>query len=341
MPYATKIAAAAALALLCLHGSAEAKGMTIAQLKSLVKDLGYDGQSDDKAYVLISEQGKWRATISLNLVQGGDALELASNLGAIPEDGQKVVPFGDMLKANDDNPYFLAIGQSDGKATLFQEAFFDTATVNKQMLRKTIDAFLLNVDTMEPIWGQDHWAAAAAPVAAAAPATPPAAAGAAPAATPAAPAATASTKAFCDPSVEKAPLTVQNVTFRNGEQGQEGGTMVRPTSTFGAEEKMFIFLQVTGFQCNVQANGQYQALLTVGQFIKADADPEGRYESFGSFSKSLDFDLSSKVDTAFLDVTLTPHWKTTGKFTFKYDVHDNISGKDASIAIPFVITPKT
>lgn len=164
MRYSTVLGYASAL-VLSLHGTASAKGMDIGQLKTLVNDLGYTAESDDKSYVSIPEQGKWQKNIFLTLQDEGDSLEIYSNFGPIPDDGRKMVPYSEMLSANDDSPYYFALGRSEGKPTVFQETRVATSTVNKQSLRKIIDAWIVRIDATEPIWGQDHWATVASPVA--------------------------------------------------------------------------------------------------------------------------------------------------------------------------------
>ena len=332
MRYLTIFGCATAM-VLSLHGAASAKGLTIDQLKTLVKDLGYAAESDDKSYVRITEQGKWDNSIFLAFQDQGESLEIYSNLGPIPDDGKKIVPYAEMLNANDESPYYFSLGRADGKPTVFQEARIPASTINKQSLRKIIDAWIVRIDMTEPIWGQDHWAAVASPTAPVppTPATPPATTTA-----PSATAAPLATQIFCSPSVEKAPLTIQSATFRSGPADAEGGKIVRPLSVFTSEENIYIVLEIKGFQCNNIDKDKYQSLFTINQDIKLDSDKD--YEPFLSLSKTLDFDMSAKIDTAFIDLTLTPHWHIFGSYSFRYTVRDNVSGREASIVLPLSVS---
>lgn len=331
--------------LLSSGSAAEAKGMTIGQLKAMVKDLGYAATSDDESTVTLPDQGKWSRNVFLHLHDGGDSLELTTNLGEIPDGDKTVIPYKDLLTTNGDSPFFFAIADSDGKPCVFQEGYLPAALVSKQVLRKTIDGWLVRIDTTEPTWNSDHWAAAApkAPSEAppgATPAAPPPApplAAVAPPQAPAAqtPAATAPRKIFCDRSVEKDPLKIENVSFRMGPAGEEDGKIARPSSVFGSDEPMYIVVEVTGFLCNSLDKDRYQALFTIDQSIKASGDPD--YEPLLSLSKSLEFDTSKEIDRAYIDLTLTPHWKTSGKFSFRYTVQDNVKGSEASTVIPLTI----
>lgn len=313
----------AIIMVLSLHDVASAKDLTIGQLKALVNDLGYQADSDDKSYVSITGQGKWQKTIFLTLQDNGESLEIYSNFGAIPDDGKKVVPYAEMLSANDDSPYYFSMGRVDGKPTVFQETRMAGSMVNKQSLRKLIDARLVRIDATEPIWGQDHWAVAAAPVASAV--SSPANAAAPPAA-----------QIFCSPSPGKDQLTLRSATFRSGPADTEGSKPPRPTSVFGPEEKMYVVLEIAGFQCNPVDDGKYRSVFAVKQDVKMDSDKE--YEPFSEFSKSLDIDPQKKIDTAFIDIAITAQWKMFGSFSFRYTVRDNVSGREASIVVPFSVS---
>ena len=330
MRYLTIFGCATAM-VLSLHGAASAKGMTLGQLKTLVTDLGYAIESEDDSYVSILTQGN---TISFGLQDSGESVEISENLSVFPDDGKKVVPYMEMLSANAESPYYFSLARADGKSTVFLETRIAASAVNKQSLRKVIDAWLVRVDSTEPIWGQDHWAAATPPAAPVPPTpAPPAAAVPAPTATATPPA----TPIFCSPSVEKDPLTIQSATFRSGPSDAEGRKPVRPLSSFVSGEPMYIALEIKGFQCNALGDGKYRSSFNVDQEIRLDSDSD--YEHLLTIPQNVDFDTSQKVDTMFIDLKLSPTWKIFGNYSFRYILTDTTSGRKASIVLPLSVSP--
>lgn len=187
--YSIRMVLLSMTALLAATQVGHAKGLTLKQVQGLLSDLGYEAVDRGDGRLAIEDQGQFKNVIDFSVNDDQTLLNIYTPLNVIPDDKKDAIPAVALLKANDSiGPFTYAIVTADGKDRLDMEGYFDTSTVNKQMLRHTIDALIAAQDAGEGLWGVAHWTVAATP-ASPAPATSAAPAASPPPTSPAAPAA--------------------------------------------------------------------------------------------------------------------------------------------------------
>ncbi len=311
-------------AVVMLVGTADvaaAKALSLKQLKDILSDLGYEPTDQADNRISLDDQGRFKRDIQFALNDDMTVLNIYTPLTDIADDKKAAVPASDLLKANDSTgPFAYAIVTNDGKERLDIEGYFDTATVNKQMLRRTIDALVSAQDEGEPLWNDDHWATPTAQN------NPPRTSDKT----------LDEAKAEFDAAWEKSPLTIRHGMFVAEKPQEYGGYVKRPDSTFKAGETLVSYTEPEGYVWK-PLDGDLQAIDLTMDMLLSDKDGAVLADQKGFASKS--FRTHGKATSLFMTMDLNVNGLPPGDYQIRYTLHDANSAKTAELTLPFKAVP--
>ncbi len=300
-----------------------AKGLSLKQVKSLLTDLGYEPTDRDASRISVDDQGRFKRDINFALNDDTTVLNIYAPLSEIPEEKRVAVPMEDLLKANDSTtPFAYAIVTVEGKERLDMEATFDTGTVNKQMLRRTIDALVAAMDAGEPLWGEDHWTVPAAAIAAAAPKT----------AEP--PKTLEAAKADFFAAWEKAPLRIQHGMFVAESATSYGTYTRRPDNVFKPGETITAYMEPEGYVWKALDDDVKSTDISFDMLL---SDKDGTVIADKTQFLSKSFKAHGNILGLFLNIDLNANGLPVGEYQVRYTMHDLNGDKSAEITLPFKV----
>lgn len=302
--------AGAATALLCWGGAASAKGMTIAQLKAMATDLGYDVTVEGNR-VTIPDQGKEKWNAYLGLSEDGSNVKIYIPMSNIPPEKRAAVPYRDILLSNNVVRYYFALNTNDGGDEWIDvEADYDTASLNKQSLRKAIDGLVARLGETEGLWNQDNWKVAAA-----------------------APATAAPTASAC--LTDKGPLGAKNVSLVSRKAAEVGDIQQRPTAAFKPGEPFLVYLEPTGFSCKPGPNGH--TLADIDGSLKLVQGDKVLFEKTDYLKGVLDSD--GPIRSVFFNLSASIDGVPPGAYALKFALRDVYGDRNADVVVPLTVAP--
>jgi hypothetical protein len=310
--------AGALLLLLSAPDIALAKGMSLKQLQGLLSDLGYETTDRGDDRIAIEDQGRFKRDIDFALNDDMTVLNIDAPLTDVAEDKKDRVPMEALLKANDSTgPFAYAIVSAGGKGRLDLEGYFDAATVNKQMLRRTIDALLAAEDAGEPLWNDEHWTAAGSA---------------------AAPKSLDEAKAAFEEAWVRSPLRIEHGTFITEAATAYGSYDRRPDNIFKPGETLVAYMEPEGYSWKPIDGDLKGTEISVDMLL---SDKHGTVIADRKSFLSKSFKAHGNFMGLFFNVNLHLNGLTPGDYAVRYTLHDLNSDKSAEITLPFRMASAT
>lgn len=305
---------------------AQAQGLTLNRLKSLLVEAGFKEARIYESFVVIDGLGRFDSQAVFGLADDKSSLMISGNW-EIPAEKRNAIPTLELLTANSYGYFaFALVEEENDGVSLNLEATYDASLVSKGMLRKSVEHFVEAIDGNEAIWNTDKWVS---PIAAAKPAR------ASPEPTkPASPAAALS------PAVQSArPLALPRLLFVAREAKAIGDAVPRPTSAFAQGEMLLVYIEGAGLAVGPAEAGQNRVAYGIDFEIRSWArqsvlprktDYEGTVPFAGTEPPPLA--LTSVVD---------PGELKPGSYVLTYFLRDTIGNRTVQGDLPFTVVPGT
>ena len=139
-----------------------------------------------------------------------------------------------------------------------------------------------------------------------------------------------------DAAWEKAPLTIREVHFVNGDPAGYGVYDARPDAKFKPGEQLVVYAEPVGYAWKANAGGSFTFGFDIDLALKAaDGTELSSKANFGHLAMT----SRAKNREFFLKLTLDVTGAEPGNYILEYKVRDIASDKSTVISLPFSLVP--
>ncbi|GEO98512.1 hypothetical protein [Methylobacterium haplocladii] len=306
---------------------AQAQGLTLNRIKSLLVEAGFKDARVEDSLVLVDGLGRFDSQAAVGLAEDKSTFMISTNWD-IPAEKQKAIPALKMLTANSYGYFVFALVGDEGELSLNIEATYDSSLISKTMLRKAIEQFVETVDGNEEIWNTDKWVAegkGAKPE----PAKPAVA-------KPQPPAALAQSVAAAVAAVAR-PLAMPRLLFASRKANGFGDVAPRPSAAFPQGDTLLVYLEAAGLSVAPGEGGKNRVGIAVDYEVRTWARQS-------VYARKTDLDQTVPVEGAEqppLYVTSAMAFRdlAPGSYVLTFYLRDTLNGRTTQGDLPFTVVP--
>jgi len=141
-------------------------------------------------------------------------------------------------------------------------------------------------------------------------------------------------EAALDAAWEKTPLTVRKAFFITERPSAFGGYTQRSSDVFKLGEPMLAYFEPVGYGWKGTGNGVFEINLSLDWIVKTkDGNIMGGRDDVLRFAQQ----SHAKLKELMMTLTLNLTGASAGNYTIEYKLHDLITKKTATVALPFTI----